>query len=83
MKVAIYSILDNVSGAYGQPQVSQNDGTASRSIKDLMQRDENIRNHANDYALYRIGEFDDNTGTIVPEEKPQLVIKLGTLKEIA
>lgn len=82
MKMQVYSILDNVSGNYGNPQLGTNDATAIRATKDLINRDENIRNHASDYALYRIGEFDDQTARIEPLEKPELLLKLGTIQQV-
>ncbi|UPW40908.1 hypothetical protein [Sigmofec virus UA08Rod_6125] len=68
MKIKIYATKDTVIGAYMKPFYMHNDMEAQRSFALAMQ-DENSENRkiAKDLQLYRIGEFDDETGEIKPD----------------
>lgn len=65
MKQNAYTIKDAKSNTYGVPFFSVNDGTASRSFTQAAQ-DENttISQFPEDYSLYKLGEFDDQSGEI-------------------
>lgn len=70
----IYTILDEVAETYSTPFFQGNDALAERSFDQLTNSDDTIV-YANptDFRLYRIATFDDKTGVIVAEEKPQLI----------
>ena len=69
MKLNFYSIYDSAVGAYMRPFVLQSDGQAIRGFSDeAMNPETPINAHPEDYALFRIGIFDDATATITPEE---------------
>lgn len=80
MKLNIYAIYDTATGAYMRPFFMQSDGQATRAISDLVQ-DENheVGKHPEDYSLFRVGIFDDNTGTLVPENPECLATALELL----
>ena len=63
MKLNAYTIYDVASGVYMRPFFSQADGQAIRGFKDIAtDADHEIGKHPEDYKLFRIGAFNDNTG---------------------
>lgn len=69
MKQNAYAIKDAKTNTYGVPFFTHNDGTAERSFTQAA-NDPNTTIHQfpQDYALYRVGEFDDESGEIKPEK---------------
>lgn len=67
MKHLIVSIFDKATEAYMRPFTAQAEGQAVRMFEDEVLRPESeMHRHPEDYALFKIGKFDDNTGTIEP-----------------
>ena len=72
-----YSIYDTASGAYMRPFMMQSDGQAIRSFTDIaMDAEHEIGKHPEDYALFRIGQFNDNKGELVGEDRECLITAL-------
>lgn len=66
MKYPIYSIRDNKVG-FMMPTCDQSDSSAIRNFSFAINGKEGIMNYSPaDFDLYRIGEFDDEKGTIIP-----------------
>lgn len=67
MKYGIYSIRDFKTG-FLPPTVDQNDGSAARNFEHAVLQSEQTLffSHPEDYALYRIGDFDTDTGEVTP-----------------
>lgn len=63
MNFGIYSIYDRVSGCYGEPYYSVNEGVAVRRFKYICDNADMV---APDCSLYKLGDFDNVTGDIVP-----------------
>ena len=62
----IYSIHDNKAEAYLPPFFLHNKNMAIRSFADCCQDEGHAFNrHPEDYSLWEIGEFDDQTGEII------------------
>lgn len=61
---SIYSIFDRKAAAYMAPFFSANKDTAIRSVQ--IQVTQNPPPHMADYDLYLIGEWDDNSGQLLP-----------------
>ncbi len=95
MILNVYSVFDTASAMYDRPFFAQTDGQALRSFGDIAVNAEHpIGQHPKDYALYKIGTYDDNKGKIEghPPEclgtamemvAQQQVIKPGQLKEVS
>ena len=68
MKMNIYAIKDSVVGAFMQPFYLVNDEAAKRSFRQAM-KDESSQYSkiAGDLQLFRLGEFDDESGEIKGE----------------
>ena len=77
MRLNVYTIFDTATGAYMRPFYMQSDGQATRAFKDLaVAADHEIGKHPEDYSLWRIGQFNDNKGVLVPEDKECLATAL-------
>jgi len=62
----IYSVHDSKALAYLPPFFMHNKNMAIRSFQDAVQDDgSSFHRHPEDYSLWELGEFDDNTGEII------------------
>jgi len=78
MKLNAYSIYDTASGTFMRPFFTTADGQALRSFKDIStDADHEIGKHPEDYTLYRLGIFNDNTGEFTPEVPEVLATALA------
>lgn len=83
MNLTIVSIRDAKSELFSQPIFVASPGVALRSFADQINTDEpnnQLYKHPSDFALYEIGKFDDNTGTIEAHKIPKLLIQADQLK---
>lgn len=77
MKLNIYSIYDSASGLYSRPFFTQSDAESVRSFSDIaIDSDHPIGKHPEDYTLFRIGNFDDNTALLNNEANESLATAL-------
>lgn len=66
MNFGVYSIQDVKTG-FMTPTIDQNDQAAIRNFSSaVMQSDGILFTHAEDFRLFKIGEFNSETGTILP-----------------
>lgn len=66
----VYAIRDAKVG-FMSPTVDQNDASAARNFEHAVMNSASLMNsHPGDYALYRIGSFDTESGVIEKEELP-------------
>lgn len=71
----IYTTYDNAAKTFGQPWFAPNDVSATRAFKMEVNRanDHNvIYKHPEDFSLHRVGDFNEQTAEIVPQE-PELI----------
>lgn len=74
MKVNIYTIYDKVSEECGPVFQAKNDVVAHRAFKHLILDTPNV--DSNDYEIYCLGLFDNETRFFVPEvDYGRLVLK--------
>ncbi len=76
MNYEVYSIRDRVTGMYGGLVLHVNKASAQRWFSDVCAKDE----HAFDYDLYFIGEFDTQTG-VFNSDMPAFVCNVNSLKD--
>lgn len=63
----IFSIYDKKAVAYNQPYFFPQTGQALRAFADLVNDNTSpLCRHPEDFALFHIGEYNDNTGVITP-----------------
>ena len=76
MKLVLCSVKDRAADAYGRPMFVPSIGVAIRSFSDEVNRQDaenQLFNHPDDFDLYEMGEFDDNTGLFTLHDQPKLV----------
>lgn len=77
----IFAVRDAKVEAFLQPFFTQTAGSAIRSISEVVNDPQHtFAKHHGDYALYKLGEFDDESGVFLPET-PTLVSSLTDLRE--
>lgn len=65
MKLPMYAIRDLHTG-FLTPTVDQNDASAMRNFRHaIMQESTIMHTHSKDFSLYKIGDYDTDTGEIV------------------
>lgn len=79
MRQNVYVIRDIVMNTYSLPFYALHEAHAKRICQDLVQRGEGttVYDHPEDHDLYLIGEYDDRTGLISPENHPEFVLHLS------
>lgn len=73
MILGLYAVKDVKAAAFMQPFVAPNDASATRSFIDAIRQPKEqsaIAKWPEDHGLYRLGHWDDNSGTIKPEDIP-------------
>ena len=75
MKLALYSLRDNVSNVFGAPFVAVNRQSALRSCISESQNPASgpLHTHPQDFAVYAVGEFDNETGVFEPHTVPNCI----------
>ena len=83
MKKVYYAVYDRKAEMYTQPFLEIKDGTAIRAVQDIVinNKDHPFAKHPSDFSLHKVGEFDEVTGVITGQEKPQKIIDIETLGE--
>lgn len=82
MKTQVFSLYDLKACAFMAPFQQATRGMAIRAVEDLLS-DQNhaITRHASDYQLFKLADFDDETGLFTPLVPPELVITLSELSQ--
>jgi hypothetical protein len=66
MKKSLYSIYDSVAQVFNNPFTDINDGSAIRSFCQSVSE----QPHKNDYVLFKLADFTDNDGEVIPLQTP-------------
>lgn len=81
MQKRIYTIRDSKAEIFNQPFYYNTHGEAERAFKQLvMDEKSSISKFPEDYDLYYLGLYDDNSGKIESLDTPQHVIKAVNLR---
>ena len=81
MKLSMYAIWDSAAEYYSRPILLNNDEVALRSCHEwMMDADSHIRKSPQDYTLFNIGTYDDETAQIVPADKFEVVCRFHEIK---
>jgi len=74
MITGAFSIYDSKAEYFSAPYFYKTNGMAIRAFTELA-RDANstISKHPDDYRLFRVGDFDDDTGTLTSGTAPMLL----------
>lgn len=67
MKLKVFSVLDAKVGSFAAPFFMRSSAEALRAFHvAASDRESMISKHPEDFSLYLIGEFDDDTGALAP-----------------
>uniref|UniRef100_A0AAU8ATW9 Nonstructural protein n=1 Tax=Dulem virus 188 TaxID=3145665 RepID=A0AAU8ATW9_9VIRU len=70
MKFGVYCVRD-IKAGFQTPTAQVNDAVAIRGFASaVVNSDSVLFTHASDFALYKLAEFDADTGHIIPLELP-------------
>lgn len=77
-----YSVYDRKALQYYPPFFAATDGAASRMFSDLANDgNTNVGRHPSDYVLYRIGQYNDQKGALMPESPLCHIVDAAALVE--
>jgi len=83
---SLYSIFDRGVGKFNIPFPAETDHDAIRQCKAVVNSDRKspITDYPEDFDLYQVGKFNEESGTLIPFEANSIrfVIKLIDLKEL-
>ena len=68
MQLSKYTIFDSKLEAYHQDYSLENDAIALRQFADMANEDTHIAKNPEDYSLWKIGEYENTTGELIPQE---------------
>lgn len=75
-KLGVFAIRDRAIDAFMNPFCAPSNGMAIRSFSDEVNRDDSPMNkHPDDYELYKLGVWDQDTGEFVNERSMLQVAK--------
>lgn len=75
MRLILCSVFDSKVGAYAAPHTFKSKGEAIRAFTDSVKApDSPFSRHPGDYRFFVLGEFDDETGTVVSLTAPAPLI---------
>ena len=74
MKLQLYSVRDTVAELFHAPRHMHNHAVAVRNFTEWLDQDDGGHVHLEDYNLYYVGEFDDETGIFTALDEPELVM---------
>jgi hypothetical protein len=74
----VVSVKDRAADVFNRPFFVPHRNVAVRDFTDEVNRsaaDNQLNKHPDDFDLYLIGTFDDNTGTFSMEEQPVVLVR--------
>jgi hypothetical protein len=83
MKKQMYSLLDHTAQVFLNPLSFQNDGDAVRWFTTTVNSKEetNISKYPEQFTLYRLADFDGQTGMVEPTTPKQLITGIQVQEE--
>lgn len=77
----IYSMYDSAIKAYMQPIFAESTGGLLRQLTDILKdREHAFSKHPEDYTLFQLGTYDENTATFTTNP-PQKIVGMWELVE--
>lgn len=83
MRYKIFAIRDRAADVFGQPMFFPSTGLAVRGFSDEVNRvapDNNLNKHPEDFDLFQLGEYDDETGTMSATRPEQVAVGKDVLR---
>lgn len=66
MKIGLYAVKDNLNNTFMAPTTIKSDNEAIRAFKSQVNKIDIWKDNPGDFSLYKVGYYDDETGTIEP-----------------
>jgi len=80
MKLVIFSVYDLKAKAYLPPFFLPKEEMAVRVFTDCVNDPTHqFSKHPNDYTLFKLGDFNDDTGELFPESIPDIIAEAKAL----
>lgn len=84
MKYGIYSIRDAAASVFTAPTIDLTDESATRGFYQAVSNSDTVMKFTpSDFALYRIGTYDVESGTIEPENPPVMLVSGDSIAKSA
>lgn len=81
MLLKSYSIRDAKAEVFNTPFFCKTHGEAERNFLQLTKDEKSmVHQYPDDYDLYHLGTYDDQTGVMKPLDTPQHMVKAVSLK---
>lgn len=77
-KTIVYTFYDATVGTHSNPMIFLNDGQAIRVFSDIInakEKESDLAKHPEQFALFTLGEWDNQTGIVEQLKTPKLVIQ--------
>lgn len=84
MIMKVFSVFDAKAAFFGNPFYDQREGSAIRAFGDAVNKEDvnnGFYNHPEDYSLYMLGEFDNDTGAFDPI-KPLCLVTASSMRTV-
>lgn len=81
MKNSYFAVYDKKANLFTAPFPSHTPGSAERSLKESINNPESVHHkYPDDFALYLVFDFDDESGLVVETyEPPRLIVEASSL----
>lgn len=74
MLQGIFSIYDSKAGCYSRPFFAPTDEVAIRMFQSACKGEGDLKEYPEDYTLFKLGEFSDEDGELLPVDTPRSVV---------
>lgn len=82
--MGLFSIFDSRTGLYNPPFNARSEGDASRMVALMTQNPESMfSKFPEDYVLYHLGNFNEDTGMLEPLSAPVTVARVSTIARVS
>lgn len=75
----IYAVRDAAANAFINIFILPTDEVAKRALGEALKTDQNFRQHPADYALFKLGKWDQVSGVITPATQPLRIVNFTEL----
>lgn len=82
MITQLYVVFDSKAQIYNKPFHFHNHTVAVRAARDLLSEDNEISRHPEDFAMFHIGEYNDETAHIKITDRQDCIVRFHELKAI-
>lgn len=79
----MYVVYDSKAGIYNKPFYFINHSVAVRAARELLDEPQSeITKNPHDFAMFHVGEYDDETAQIKPSKVQEIIVKFHELKTL-